>query len=73
VKDDVKLLAQMLQRNISYFATEDGVFTKKIGDEFRAITPILASDPVTKHFAVHRAASGMVVSRAITQGQQSLF
>lgn len=73
VKDDVKLLAQMLQRNISYFATEDGPFTKKVSDEFRAITPILASDLVTKHFAVHRAASSTVVSRAITPGQQSLF
>ena len=73
LKDDVKLLAQMIQRNISYFATEDGPFTKKISDEFRTITPILASDPITKHFAVHRTASGTVVSRAIVPGQQSLF
>lgn len=73
IKDDVKLLAQMLQRNIAYFATEDGPFTKKIGDEFSTITSILALDPVTKHFAVHRTTSGTVVSRAIVPGQQSLF
>lgn len=73
IKDDVKLLAQMLQRNVAHFATEDGPFTKKISDEFPGITPILASDLVTKHFAVHRTASGTVVSRAIVPGQQSLF
>ena len=73
VKDDIKLVAQMVKNGISYFATEDGPLVRKLATHFPDIIPILATESVTQHFSVHRINGNVVVSRGVPVGQTVLF
>ncbi len=73
IKDDVKLVAQLVKNGIAYFATEDGPLVTKLKEKFTTINPILANEEVTAHFAVHRTTAGVVIGRAVLPGQLGLF